>query len=74
MENYNSERMQELRKDFKGVQISACNSCWEREDLVGQSRRLWFDKKFMRFDADDRNGNSSTEYDVLINFTLPSRY
>ena len=65
MENFNSDRMQELRKDFlKGVQPSACNSCWEREDLVGQSRRLWFNKKFMKFDADFINGNHPTTYDV----------
>ena len=65
MENFNSERMQDLRKDFlKGVQPSACNSCWEREDLVGQSRRLWFNKKFMKFDADFINGNHPTTYDV----------
>ena len=48
MENFNSERMQELRNDFlEGRENSACNSCWEREDLVGQSRRLWFNKKFL---------------------------
>jgi sulfatase maturation enzyme AslB (radical SAM superfamily) len=65
MENFNSERMQDLRKDFlKGIQPSACNSCWEREDLVGQSRRLWFNKKFMKFNADFINGNHPTTYDV----------
>jgi len=48
MENFNSERMQGLRKDFlQGIENNACNSCWEREDLVGQSRRLWFNKKFL---------------------------
>ena len=65
MENFNSERMQDLRKDFlKGVQPSACNSCWEREDLVGQSRRLWFNKKFMKFDAAFLNGDIPDTYDV----------
>jgi radical SAM protein with 4Fe4S-binding SPASM domain len=65
MENYNSERMQELRKQFlKGEQPSACNSCWEREDLVGQSRRLWFNKKFMKADADFINGNKPTTFNV----------
>ena len=48
VENFNSERMQQLRKDFiEGKQHEACNSCWERESLVGESRRLWFNKKFM---------------------------
>lgn len=61
MENYNSERMQELRREFLlGNQPSACNSCWEREDLVGESRRLWFNKKFMRFDAGFNNGEKPT--------------
>ena len=65
MENFNSERMQDLRKDFlKGIQPSACNSCWEREDLVGQSRRLWFNKKFMKSDAAFINGETPDTYNV----------
>ena len=65
MENFNSERMQDLRKQFlNGEQPSACNSCWEREDLVGQSRRLWFNKKFMKFDKDFKKGIIPTEISV----------
>ena len=65
MENFNSERMQELRKQFLvGEQPKACNSCWEREELVGKSRRLWFNEKFMNSDADFVNGNNPTEFDV----------
>ena len=65
MENFNSERMQDLRKQFlKGEQPSACNSCWEREDLVGQSRRLWFNKKFMKSDAAFINGDIPDTYNV----------
>ena len=65
MENFNSERMQDLRKQFlKGEQPSACNSCWEREDLVGQSRRLWFNKKFMKSDAAFINGDIPDTYKV----------
>jgi radical SAM protein with 4Fe4S-binding SPASM domain len=62
MENFNSERMQELRRDFLvGNQPSACNSCWEREELVGQSRRLWFQDKFMKYDADFLNNDLTLE-------------
>lgn len=62
MENFNSERMQELRRDFiLGEQPSACNSCWEREELVGQSRRLWFQDKFMKYDADFLNNERPVE-------------
>jgi len=65
MENFDSERMQDLRKQFlKGEQPKACNSCWEREDLVGQSRRLWFNKKFMKSDSAFINGEIPDTYKV----------
>jgi len=57
MENFNSERMQQLRQDFRdGKQPDACKSCWEREDLVGESRRLWFNKKFMKNKKEFKEG------------------
>lgn len=50
MENWNSPRMQDLRQAFiNGEQPADCNSCWEREELVGQSRRLWFEEKFGKY-------------------------
>lgn len=57
MENYNSERMQKLRQDFRdGKQPYDCRSCWEREDLVGESRRLWFNRKFMKNKEEFKKG------------------
>jgi radical SAM protein with 4Fe4S-binding SPASM domain len=43
----NNPKMQKLRDQFiyneKPVE---CGSCWEREQLIGKSRRKWFDEKF----------------------------
>ena len=62
MENFNSERMQELRGQFLiGEQPKACNSCWEREDLVGKSRRLWFNEKFMKDDEAFQQGYNPSD-------------
>ena len=38
----------QLRKDFlDGKKPSSCNSCWTREQQIGESRRKWFTEKFM---------------------------
>ena len=50
MENFNSERMQDLRRKFlAGEQPTECRSCWEREDQIGHSRRQWFAEKFGKY-------------------------
>jgi len=50
MENWNSPRMQDLRQAFlNGEKPKDCNSCWEREEQVGHSRRTWFDEKFGKY-------------------------
>ena len=50
MENWNSQRMQDLRQAFlNGEKPADCNSCWEREDQMGHSRRLWFEEKFGKY-------------------------
>lgn len=50
MENWNSQRMQDLRQAFlNGEKPSDCNSCWEREDQIGHSRRIWFEEKFGKY-------------------------
>lgn len=50
MENWNSQRMQDLRQAFlDGERPADCNSCWEREEQVGHSRRLWFEDKFGKY-------------------------
>lgn len=49
MENWNSQRMQDLRQAFlNGEKPADCNSCWEREAQMGHSRRLWFEEKFAK--------------------------
>jgi radical SAM protein with 4Fe4S-binding SPASM domain len=38
----------ELRQQFlDNERPESCNSCWEREDQIGESRRLWFADKFV---------------------------
>ena len=50
MENWNSQRMQDLRQAFlNGEKPADCNSCWEREAQIGHSRRTWFDEKFGKY-------------------------
>ena len=50
MENWNSQRMQDLRQAFlNGEKPADCNSCWEREAQMGHSRRLWFEEKFGKY-------------------------
>lgn len=50
MENWNSQRMQDLRQAFlNGEKPADCNSCWEREAQIGHSRRIWFDEKFGKY-------------------------
>lgn len=50
MENWNSQRMQDLRAAFvRGEQPEDCNSCWEREEQIGHSRRTWFEDKFGKY-------------------------
>ena len=50
MENWNSQRMQDLRQAFlNGEKPADCNSCWEREAQIGHSRRIWFDEKFEKY-------------------------
>ena len=50
MENWNSQRMQDLRQAFlDGEKTADCNSCWERERQIGHSRRLWFEEKFGKY-------------------------
>lgn len=44
---YNSTKMIQLREEFlAGEMPEECQSCWEREELIGTSRRLWFIDKF----------------------------
>ena len=46
---YNSDLIKQTRRDFlNGKEPQACNMCWEREDLVGYSRRIWLEDKFAK--------------------------
>lgn len=50
MENWNSPRMQELRSAMlRGEKPADCKSCWEREEQIGHSRRIWFEEKFGKY-------------------------
>lgn len=43
----NNEKIIKIRNQFlKGEKPEECSSCWEREELIGNSRRQWFNKKF----------------------------
>ena len=47
IEEYNNDKMKSLRSKFLSKQKpKECNSCWEREKQIGESRRLWFQEKF----------------------------
>lgn len=60
IENFNSDKMQSLREKFlNGEEPVECGSCWKREELIGKSRRLWFDEKFEKYT--DPNSNHYTK-------------
>ena len=43
----NNPKIRNLRQQFLNNQRPAtCNSCWTREDQIGESRRIWFEDKF----------------------------
>jgi len=46
---YNNAEMRRLRGQMlNGEKPIACNSCWQREDQIGTSRRIWFNQKFSK--------------------------
>ena len=50
VETYKNEHMNNLRQQFlDGKKPAGCRSCWEREDQIGTSRRLWFKEKFEKY-------------------------
>jgi len=50
IETYKSQHMNNLRQQFlDGKKPAGCRSCWEREDQIGTSRRLWFKEKFEKY-------------------------
>lgn len=60
---YNHSTIQNVRKSFlKNEQSEHCNSCWEREEQISNSRRIWFNKKF----ANENKGGSRFN-DILVN-------
>jgi MoaA/NifB/PqqE/SkfB family radical SAM enzyme len=45
---YNNDKIQSLRQEFlNGDKPASCSSCWEREEMIGTSRRIWFTDKFV---------------------------
>jgi len=45
---YNNNKIQNLRQEFlNGDKPISCSSCWEREEMIGTSRRMWFTDKFV---------------------------
>jgi MoaA/NifB/PqqE/SkfB family radical SAM enzyme len=45
---YNNQKIQSLRQEFlDGIEPTSCSSCWEREEMIGTSRRIWFTDKFV---------------------------
>ena len=47
---YNNDHMKRIRSQFlQGISPSGCNSCWQREQQIGTSRRIWFDEKFGQY-------------------------
>jgi len=45
---YNNQKIQSLRQEFlDGIEPESCSSCWEREEMIGTSRRIWFTDKFV---------------------------
>jgi hypothetical protein len=43
-----NKKITTLREQFlNNERPESCGSCWEREDQIGQSRRLWFSEKFL---------------------------
>lgn len=45
---YNNDKIQSLRQEFlNGDKPISCSSCWEREEMIGTSRRIWFTDKFV---------------------------
>ena len=52
---YNNQKIQSLRQEFlDGIEPESCSSCWEREEMIGTSRRIWFTDKFV--DTTDQTG------------------
>ena len=50
IETYKNDHMNNLRQQFlDGKKPAGCRSCWEREDQIGTSRRLWFKEKFEKY-------------------------
>ncbi len=45
---YNSKAIQDVREDFFVKDPTpGCSSCWEREEQIGHSRRIWFEDHFL---------------------------
>jgi len=45
-----SPKIIELRESFlRNERPAGCSSCWERENQIGKSRRIWFKEKFEEF-------------------------
>ena len=50
---FDNDHMRDLRKQFlDGKRPSGCQSCWQREDQIGISRRMWFTQKFAKYIPD----------------------
>ena len=71
VETYKGDHMKKLREQFlKGKRPSACKSCWEREDQIGTSRRMWFKEKFEKFIPKDYNFEKEVQEPQWIQMDL----
>lgn len=63
----NSKNFINLRKKFlEGGKPEECRSCWERECQMGESRRLWFIEKFLKFVPENYNFKEKVKKSELI--------
>ena len=61
IEGYNSDLIKHTRRELlAGREPSECKTCWEREDINGYSRRIWFEDKFSKW-IPDRTDYTETE-------------
>lgn len=61
------QQIVDLRNSFlKGEKPSSCKSCWQRENQIGESRRLWFREKFTKTIPNDYNYSTSVEEKDLL--------
>ena len=59
---YNNEKIQNLRQEFlEGKKPNTCSSCWEREEMIGASRRIWFTDKFVTSHDKDTTYTTTTD-------------